>query len=489
MPSGSDGKSTSWTESFIARACEAARETEEVSSADRQKGEPSGPTDLTSLPNGPSDSGLAQGTASNLSLPSAISEAANVGAVTAPALQRPPKGKHVLTSVPSGPAEVVPSGGLSLPPDSVPSLHASHPPAHSWKALFAPSNNPDSSLVFFEPLLVDGVPRAKPPPEVALNGAKEWEHSIVAFLVGKKLPGKNVKEILGRKWGHVGRFSIHVVGNGVFLVKFENGQARDWVLDNGPWDVWGFHLAIRPWSQGMSLSLGECKSMPVWVILKGVPVQYWNKLGLSYIASVLGKPIHMDASTTNRYALMYARVCIDMAATSTFPDSITLEMEDGGTTSIGVEYPWRPAACALCKVFDHSNRSCPRATRREWMPRPVLLAQKKPEDVEGWITVSRKGNNVVVENLAPAVVEVDTSPKERVEELDSDKPPKTPIKLTSGTPLPGIDGKEVGGDAINNPDYIAGSSKFLLHGSSSGHKKRKKKGHSGQGGGGTRKSK
>ncbi|GAV80400.1 DUF4283 domain-containing protein, partial [Cephalotus follicularis] len=153
-----------------------------------------------------------------------------------------------------------------------------------------------------------------PPPEVAENGAKDWEHSIVAFLVGKKLPSKNFKEVLERKWGLVGRFSIHVAGNGVFLVQFENGQARDWVLYNGPCDVWGYHLTIRPWRKGMSLSLGECKSMPVWVKLKGVPVQFWNKMGLSYIASVLGKPLHMDVSTMNRHALTFARVCVEMNA-------------------------------------------------------------------------------------------------------------------------------------------------------------------------------
>ncbi|GAV92087.1 DUF4283 domain-containing protein, partial [Cephalotus follicularis] len=132
-----------------------------------------------------------------------------------------------------------------------------------------------------------------------------------------------------RKWGQIGRFSIHVAGNGVFLVKCENRQSRDWVLENGPWDVWGYHLAVRPWSQGMSLALGECKSMPVWVKLKGVPIQFWNKVGLSYIASVLGKPIQMDATTMSRYALLYARVCVDMKATSDFPESITLELEDG----------------------------------------------------------------------------------------------------------------------------------------------------------------
>ncbi|GAV74019.1 DUF4283 domain-containing protein, partial [Cephalotus follicularis] len=123
---------------------------------------------------------------------------------------------------------------------------------------------------------------------VVKTGTKEWENSIVAFLVGKKLPGKNVKEILVRKWGTVGRFSFHMVGSGVFMINFDNGQARDWVLANGPWDVWGYHFALRPWRKDMPLELGDCKSMPVWVKLRNVPVQYWNKVGLSYIASVLG---------------------------------------------------------------------------------------------------------------------------------------------------------------------------------------------------------
>ncbi|GAV77841.1 DUF4283 domain-containing protein/zf-CCHC_4 domain-containing protein, partial [Cephalotus follicularis] len=161
-----------------------------------------------------------------------------------------------------------------------------------------------------------------------------------------------------------------------------------WVLNNGPWDVWGYHLVLRAWTKDMSLCLDDCKSMPVWVKLKRIPVQYWNKVGLGYIASVLGRPLHMDANTTNKCVLTFSRIYIEMAASSPFPDSITLELEDGSTTSIGVEYPWRLTACSLCKVFDHSNRTCPRAVRREWMPRPVLMAQKKkPDDAEGWITV------------------------------------------------------------------------------------------------------
>ncbi|GAV60986.1 DUF4283 domain-containing protein, partial [Cephalotus follicularis] len=108
--------------------------------------------------------------------------------------------------------------------------------------------------------------------EVVAKGEQEWENTFVAFLVGKKLPGKNVKGVLERKWNQVGHFSFYVVGNGVFMVKFDNGQARDWALDNGPWDIWGYHLAIRKWSKDMSLALEDCKSIQIWVKLSRVSV-------------------------------------------------------------------------------------------------------------------------------------------------------------------------------------------------------------------------
>ncbi|GAV92726.1 DUF4283 domain-containing protein [Cephalotus follicularis] len=388
-----------------------------------------------------------------------------------------PKGKQT--------AEDVPSSVLPAPSSAAPSSKSPQP-ANTWKDLFSLSTNPDSSLTFFEPQIVDGVPRARPPPEVADNGAKEWENAIVAFLVGKKLPGKNVKEILTRKWGSVGTFSFHMVGSGVFMIKFENGQARDWVLANGPWDVWGYNLALRPWRKDMSLELGDCRTMPVWVKLRNVPVQYWNKIGLSYIASVLGKPLHMDTNTTHRHALMFARVCVDMPATSSFQESIILELVDGSTTSVGVEYPWKPNACTLCKVFDHSNRTYPRAIRREWMPRPVMLAQKKPEDADGWITVRRKANNETPEVLATVEVEAAPEPTSGGECVSI--PPKTPAKSVPCQQQREDHGsfteKGAKGDMVES---TAEPQRKLFIGSSSGHKKRKKKGHGGQGGSGSRK--
>ncbi|GAV80382.1 DUF4283 domain-containing protein/zf-CCHC_4 domain-containing protein [Cephalotus follicularis] len=388
-----------------------------------------------------------------------------------------PKGKHAVSLATSGSSKAIPS---SVHPSTSPNALKSTQPAQPSKALVSPSNNPDSSLVYYEPLLVDGTPRAKPPPpEVGSNGAKEWEHSLVAFVVGKRLPWRNVKEILERKWGQVGPFSFHVTTTGVVLVKFENMQARDWVLNNGPWDVWGYHLVLRAWTKDMPLSLDDCKSMLVWVKLKGIPIQYWNKEGLSYIASVLGRPLHMDANTTNKNVLTFARICIEMAASSSFPDSITLKFENGCTISIGVEYPWQPAACALCKVFDHSNRTCPRSVRREWVPRPILMAHKKLDDVEGWITVKRKGHRE--ELPIPTLSSIEEASGHEKGDIGDTKLPQTPVKqapsaIYRDTSPHGSaeDGNHIEGVEASN--LLRSDGRILLKGSSSGHNKRKKKG-------------
>ncbi|GAV89567.1 DUF4283 domain-containing protein [Cephalotus follicularis] len=322
----------------------------------------------------------------------------------------------------------------------------------AWKNLFSPSNNPDSALQFFEPSLVDGLPRAKPPSEVIAKGILEWKHAFVAFLVGKKLSALKVNEVFLQKWGQVGTFSFHSVPNSMFLIKFDNGQARDWVMDNGPWDIQGYHLALRKWKNRMSLKLEECSSIPAWVKLSNVPVHLWTKLGLSYIASVLGRPLYMDSPTINRQALAYARICVEMSASSTFPNTILLDLGEGGTMVVGVEYPWKPQAYSLCKMFDHANKSCPKAVRREWLPKPVVEACQKPKDAEGWITIKRKKSQLVNTPVPMA---------EGLEDVavvkEPNQAPKTPVKEGEGA-----HSKEIILDPLStSPDVNPLSSKIV----------------------------
>ena len=89
-------------------------------------------------------------------------------------------------------------------------------------------------------------------------------------------------------------------------------------------------------------------------------------LGLSKLASALGRPIHVDSMTKDRKTLGFARICIEMYVSSSFPSFIELYQgidEFLGEPKIArlmVEYQWLPSVCKQCQVFGHKDSLCPR---------------------------------------------------------------------------------------------------------------------------------
>ncbi|GAV61151.1 DUF4283 domain-containing protein, partial [Cephalotus follicularis] len=205
----------------------------------------------------------------------------------------------------------------------------------------------------------------EPPDEVFELGVKEWSNALVGYFVGKQIPFKAVKEQLEKKWKKWGGVSVITGDNGTFLFKFDNSTARDLVLSNGPWEVWGAYLVLRQWEEGMSLSKDSFSSIPVWVKLYNIPAELWTKPSLSYIASALGVPLCMDAATTTSNHLSFARVCIEMKASSCFPTSYKVRRRNGTMIDVMVQYSWKPLASSVCRVFDHSSKQCHLAAKKD----------------------------------------------------------------------------------------------------------------------------
>ncbi|GAV77004.1 DUF4283 domain-containing protein, partial [Cephalotus follicularis] len=162
-----------------------------------------------------------------------------------------------------------------------------------------------------------------------------------------------VKEHLEKKWKKWGGVSVITGDNGTFLFKFDNNAARDLVLSNGPWEVWGAYLALRQWEEGMALRKDSFSNILVWVKLYNVPAKLWTKPGLSYVASALGVPLCIDTATTAGNRLSLARVCIEMKASSIFPISYKDRRRNGTMINVMVKYAWKPSACSVCRVFYH----------------------------------------------------------------------------------------------------------------------------------------
>src|SRR4051812_10014666 len=129
--------------------------------------------------------------------------------------------------------------------------------------------------------------------------------------------------------------------NGLFLFKFENVQMKSLVLKGRPWFIAQRPLLLKKWSPGISLEKFDSRKLPLWVNLRGVPMELFTKEGISHIASGIGVPLFMDKATEMRSRLYFARVCVEVDQTVVLPSTIPVEIEDFGCFDVHVEYPWK----------------------------------------------------------------------------------------------------------------------------------------------------
>lgn len=157
-------------------------------------------------------------------------------------------------------------------------------------------------------------------------------------------------------WGKGKSLDLKPAGTNLFVVQFHTDEARDFVLDGGPWHINNQPIIVRKWEWDMEgLEFGLAR-IPVWVQLTDIPLELFHKRGIGYIASALGFPLYMDQVTANLERLAYARVCVEIDASTEIPDFIEVEMVEGRVIHIFVKVPWKPLKCSISKIYGHSDR-------------------------------------------------------------------------------------------------------------------------------------
>ncbi|GAV75835.1 DUF4283 domain-containing protein [Cephalotus follicularis] len=274
-----------------------------------------------------------------------------------------------------------------------------------WSQLFQQNRRENLKLSYIKSVVVDGESVAVVPEEVLDAGAKDLGFALFGICVGKKVPFKALLLVLSRKWVKAGTFSIHTVENGIYVFKYASKEVRDWILDNGPWDVWGAHLALRLWERDTLPRQCSFSKVPVWVKLVNILLEFWTPCGLSHLARVLGKPMHIDAATRNRQIINFARVYVEMEAVSKFLGYIRARRADGRVVDVKVEYCWKPVVCDLCRVSDHSTRACPVQAYKDQVSAKMKEKERNVSNValeaEGWVTRRIKGKEKVHRGHSP----------------------------------------------------------------------------------------
>ncbi|GJT69053.1 sugar transport protein 13 [Tanacetum coccineum] len=150
------------------------------------------------------------------------------------------------------------------------------------------------------------------------------------------------------------------------------------------------------WKQSKKLVLDlkkeEIKLAPLWVKLHHVPIVAYSEVGLSLIATQLGRPIMMDSYTSNMCVSSwgrstYARILIEISAEKELLESmvIAIPMSNGkghSLATVEIEYEWKPPRCSTCVIFDHVIEKCPK--------NPIVEVEPKVNDEDGFVEVKRK---------------------------------------------------------------------------------------------------
>ncbi|BFG40751.1 hypothetical protein CerSpe_270250 [Prunus speciosa] len=235
-------------------------------------------------------------------------------------------------------------------------------------------------LHFCQPIIVGSRKVVSPPVRAALDCAKEWQFCLVGYFIKKRLPTV-VSSLAKKLWASKGLCDVLANDQGFYFFKFSDEKSCLSVLEDGledgPWHIYEKTLILKRWKSGMVLSKASHSSVPIWVKPFNVPFEYWNAEGFSHVASVIGRQVHVDSLTESRKKVYYARVCMEIDASDDLVESFDLvshlDVNAGVTQTfeIKVKYQWRPQMCMKCRIFGHSEPSCP--SLKPWNVHLVLI--------------------------------------------------------------------------------------------------------------------
>ncbi|KAL5701522.1 hypothetical protein ACHQM5_026848 [Ranunculus cassubicifolius] len=199
-------------------------------------------------------------------------------------------------------------------------------------------------------------------------------------------------------------------GRKSFSFAFEDEEDKSKALEFGNFHIASQVFIVRPWKLCIETDLKNLETIPIWVLFKKIPEELWNGDGLSRIASAIGEPLFPDRKTEQKAKTDYARICIDVKATSTFPTIIPVVVDKKRVFKVTAEYNWRPPRCMQCKVFGHSESNCSRVHKGK---KQTVWAEKEK-------AVEEPAKVIETRNVSEVIEVVEEAQKQHLEVMEED---------------------------------------------------------------------
>nr|GEW93025.1 hypothetical protein [Tanacetum cinerariifolium] len=124
----------------------------------------------------------------------------------------------------------------------------------------------------------------------------------------KKTPKVNFRALFNEEQVNNADFVLPVENVEISHNRFANSLVGFFVLEKGPWIIRNQPLIITKWAPNLTLTKDVVTKVLVWTKIHKVPVVAYSEDGLSLIASQIGKPIMLDAFTSDMCTKPWGRI-------------------------------------------------------------------------------------------------------------------------------------------------------------------------------------
>ncbi|KAK8517370.1 hypothetical protein V6N13_092651 [Hibiscus sabdariffa] len=105
--------------------------------------------------------------------------------------------------------------------------NAASGPGKSWN-LF------NQTLSYFPPTKANGQILVKPPKDVLIDRARQWDNALLGNFLSKSSPLGVFQLVANKLWEREGSIEIRFLAPSVYVLNFPSQRIRDWVLEAKP---------------------------------------------------------------------------------------------------------------------------------------------------------------------------------------------------------------------------------------------------------------
>ncbi|KAK9713611.1 hypothetical protein RND81_06G039400 [Saponaria officinalis] len=170
---------------------------------------------------------------------------------------------------------------------------------------------------------------------------KYWSTAVVGYILGANPPQEVLSGFIKRIWGKFEYDNISFLQNGVFLVHFKFKEVQAKVVELGFPMFDAKPVVVKAWSPEVCLEKEMVSAVPTWIRLNGLALKFWGEGCLLKIASLVGVPIRLDAATSLKHRLGYARVLVEVPLGGKYVEEVSFYDELDQLQEIPVMYELR----------------------------------------------------------------------------------------------------------------------------------------------------